>query len=179
MRTQRRVSVPRGGFTIIEVMIAIAIILLLAGIVGLTLFKQQDEAKINITKIQMRSIESGLKEFRRIYGRWPMDEEGLAVLWDKEVLDPDADEAKWKKFLEKKVPTDVWGGEWGYRQVSENGDEDEFDLWSNGPDGEEGTDDDLTSWEGQSEDEFDLGPMDSGGPGGGGGGGGGGGRAGG
>lgn len=156
MRSTRR---HRAAFTLIEVMIVIAIILLLAGIVGVTLFRQQDEAKIGATRIQMRAIESALKEFRRVYGRWPTDEEGLAVLWDIQALDPDAEQALWKKFLEKPVPTDTWGVEWGYRQVSEHGDEDVYDLWSNGPDREEGTEDDITSWEGAGETEsFDLGP---------------------
>ncbi len=163
-RVRNGIHTRQAGFTLIEVMIVIAIILLLAGLVGVTLFKQKDEAKAGTVQIQMRNIESALKEFRRVYDRWPNDDEGISVLWDQESLDPEAPESKWKKFLEKPVPNDGWGNEWGYRQVSENGDEDQYDLWSFGPDGEEATEDDITSWVSSEDGSFDdFGDMDTGG----------------
>jgi hypothetical protein len=57
------------------------------------------------------------------------------------------DAKKWTKLIEKPVPKDKWGNEWGYRQKSEHGDEDTYDLWSYGKDRQENTDDDITSWE--------------------------------
>ena len=59
------------------------------------------------------------------------------------------DEAKWRRFLTKPVPNDLWGNPWGYRPESEFGLR--YDLWSNGPDGEEGTDDDITNWTAEDE----------------------------
>jgi hypothetical protein len=64
------------------------------------------------------------------------------------------------------MPLDRWGQAWGYRQVSENGDEKMYDLWSNGPDKQEGTEDDIVSW--TTEDESGDGSGGSGGTGGGG-----------
>lgn len=43
------------------------------------------------------------------------------------------------------VPKDQWGNEWNYRQPGQHR-SDGFDLWSNGPDGREGGDDDIANW---------------------------------
>ena len=136
----------RPGFTLIEVMIVIAIILFLGGIVGIALFAQRDAANKQLVQTQLGQIGGGLKAFRLVYDRYPTDEEGLEVMWAQDTLDAEADAGQWRKFLDKPLPNDLWGRPWGYRQVSENGDPDEYDLWSVGKDGEEGTDDDITSW---------------------------------
>ncbi len=138
---------PRG-FTLIEVLIVIAIILALIGLVSVALFQRRDEAKRDTAKIDLATIEQALKLFRMDFDRWPSDEEGIVVLWDKSALvaETEEEETKWKKTLDKPMPKDRWGQEWGYRQVSEHGDESMYDLWSFGPDKEEGTEDDITSW---------------------------------
>jgi general secretion pathway protein G len=150
MKTERngtpRSRRARRGFTLIEIMIVIAIIVALGALIGINLFAQRDEAKKGTVKIQMQQIAQGLRLFRLEYDRYPTDQEGLAVLWSKETLDADAPQDKWKKFVEQAIPTDGWGQPWGYRQVSEHGDESTYDLWSNGPDKQEGTEDDITSW---------------------------------
>ncbi len=155
----------RGGFTLIEIMIVITIIVLLGAIVGISLFAQRDEAKVGIVTAQMQQIEQALKQFRFDFDRYPTDQEGLAVLWSKEALDQETPQEKWKKYLEKPIPTDNWGQAWGYRQVSEHGDESIYDLWSNGPDKEQGSEDDITSWtkaaEGGSEMSGELPPAPS------------------
>lgn len=134
------------GFTLIEVMIVIAIILALSGLVGVALFQRFKEAKRGICETQMRQIQSALKDFQFVFERYPTDEEGLAVLWSKDALTADGDQTKWRKFMEDPAPNDAWKHPWGYKQVSSHGDEEKYDLWSNGPDGEEGTDDDIVSW---------------------------------
>jgi len=148
-----------AGFTLIEVMIVILIVLALSGLVGVALFQRQKEAKVQLAQIQMNEIQSALKQFYLVFDRWPTEDEGIAVLWDKERLDPESDASKWSMFMDRKIPTDRWGNEWGYRFPSEHAGEDAYDLWSNGPDGEPDTDDDLVSWE--KEDDSAL---DSGGP---------------
>lgn len=155
-RSARRAS--RRGFTLIEVLIVIAIILALVALVGVAVIPRQDTAKIDLCKAQVKQMESGLKLFYVDFGRYPTEEEGLAVLWDKEVLDPDADAAKWVGYMNEPLPRDIWGGEWGFRsEEPEYGEA--YDLWSNGPDGEEGTDDDVTAWTSTQDEEFggDLG----------------------
>lgn len=149
----RRASV-RPGFSLIEVMIVIAIILAISGLVALTLFSRRDQAESDLGRVEFRQIEQALKFFRLDFNRYPTDEEGLAVLWDKERLDPEADQNVWKGYLEAPMAKDRWGNEWGYRQQSEETeDTTKYDLWSFGPDGEEGTEDDLESWDVGTEDE--------------------------
>jgi general secretion pathway protein G len=135
------------GFTLIEVMIVILIVLMLGGLVAWNLMGTKDEAKAGIVKIQMNTIEGALKNFRLAYDRYPSDEEGLKVLWDKSAMTNEDEAKKWKPFLEKPVPKDDYGNEWGYRQKSEHGNEDTYDLWSYGRDKQEGTDDDIVSWD--------------------------------
>jgi general secretion pathway protein G len=142
----------RAGFTLIEVMIVIAIVLALSGLIGVALFRQRDAAKADLVRTDMNSLKAALDLFRLDYDRYPTDEEGLAVLWDKNKLsassggDTEADAAKWKGYMKDPLPNDKWGSAWGYRQVSEHGDETKFDLWSFGPDKQEGTEDDIVSW---------------------------------
>jgi general secretion pathway protein G len=147
-RNARRIAGARAGFTLIEVMIVIAIVLALATVVGVAVFGRRDQAKKDMGTIDLNTIKNAMGQFRLDFDRWPKDEEGVAVLWDKSKLDPEAEPSKWKgPYLQEPMPKDRWGNEWGYRQVSErSNDETKFDLWSFGPDGQEGTEDDLNSW---------------------------------
>jgi general secretion pathway protein G len=141
----------RRGFTLIEVLIVIAIIVALGALVTVNLMGGKKEAKVGEAQISMNAIKNSLDHFYRIYDRYPADEEGIRVLWSKEALtDQETDGAKWQKLLKDPAENDPWGQPWGYRQKSEQtveGDaDDRYDLWSNGPDRQEGTDDDLKSW---------------------------------
>src|ERR1044071_6179778 len=76
----------RGAFTLIEVMIVIAIVLALMGLVGYAVMERRDEAKRDLAKIDLNNIRQGLKLFRFDFDRYPTDEEGIKVLWDKSAL---------------------------------------------------------------------------------------------
>ena len=142
-----------AGFTLIEVLIVLAIILMISGLVAVQLFSRRDRADIDQTRINLNTLRDALDAFRFDFRRYPTDEEGLAVLWDKAKLDAEADAAAWAGYLQEPLESDVWGNAWGYAAQSEDFEADEdnpsatapFDLWSNGPDGEEGTDDDIRS----------------------------------
>ena len=141
-----RVASRRRAFTRIEVMIAIAIVVALIAIVGINVIGQRDTANVGQTKIQMNNIENAMQDFYLAFNRFPSEDEGIEALWNLEAVavETEEDEAKWRRFLEKPTPNDLWGSPWGYRAESEFGLR--YDLWSNGPDGEEGTDDDITNW---------------------------------
>jgi len=135
MRTGPR----RRGFTLIEVLIVIAIIVALTGLVGVAVFQRRDEAKVDLVKTDMNTLKSAMQQFYLHFDRYPTTEEGVVVLWDKTNLDDPELEDKWRGYLEEKMPEDKWGNEWGYEQLAYNS----FKLWSLGPDGEEDTDDDI------------------------------------
>lgn len=139
----------RRGFTLLEVMIVIVIILAILGFVGANLLGQRDKAGKDMVMIQMRLIKDALSRFNVDVGRFPTDEEGIKALWDKSVL-PEEDQGKWTAaYLSEPAPTDRWGSPWGYRQVGEKGPEGWFDLWSYGADKQDGTADDIDVWEGK------------------------------
>lgn len=147
MRTQRTpIARRRAGFTLIEVMIVLAILAALIGIVAVNVIGSKKDAKVGEAKIALGTIQRALDMFYADFDRYPTEEEGIRVLWDKEALvtEDEADQEVWRKRLQKPAPEDPWGNEWGYRAESEHGAE--YDFWSNGPDGEEGTDDDIVSW---------------------------------
>lgn len=153
MKRTRRVV--RRGFTLIEVMIVIAIILALSGLVGVALFQRRDEAKVDLTKTDLKSLQRGLEDFRLHFDRYPTTEESITVLWDKSQLDDPELEDKWKGYMSEALPKDRWGGEWGYEQLSRTS----YKIWSFGPDGEEDTDDDIIETKrpiGSSEDDGDM-----------------------
>lgn len=161
--TNFRAARSRGGFTLIEVMIVLAIVLALGTIVGLAVLSKRDQANVDLAKTDMTRLDSGLKWFYFQYNRYPTDEEGLAVLWSSETLDPELDASTWKAQLDKALPKDRWGNEWMYQQQRDD-DASKYALWSVGPDGEDGTDDDLKAWSDDEESGFgsDM-PMPSGG----------------
>lgn len=140
------------GFTLIEILIVLAIVLLLASLVSVSLFARRDQADVQLTQVNLNTLRSALDQFRLDYRRYPTEEEGLEVLWDKETLDPDADQAVWSMYLSEPMTADTWGNAYGYSTESDDfamdmGDEEDsgpsYRLWSNGPDGEEGSDDDI------------------------------------
>jgi general secretion pathway protein G len=135
----------RPGFTIIEVMIVIAIILALSGLVGFALLGRRDDAKLKLAEVDMNNIKSAIKVFRLDFDRVPSEEEGLAVLWSKAAIQSEEDQAKWKGYLESPLPNDRWGTPWGYRAESQTR-EGGYDLWSYGPDKEDGSEDDINAF---------------------------------
>lgn len=147
MQSHSARNVSRRGFTLIEVMIVIVIVLALGGLVAYNLMGKKEEADDKLVNIQMNTIGQALRDFRFDHNRFPTDEEGLAVLWNKDATSDEDVLKKWKKLLDKPVPEDKYGNQWGYRQKSEHSEEDTYDLWSYGRDKQEGTDDDIVSWE--------------------------------
>lgn len=138
----------RRGFTLIEVMIVIVIVLALGSLVAYNLLGTKEKAEDDLVRIDMNTMKQALKNFRFAHNRYPTDDEGLKVLWDKTAMTDEEESKKWTKLLEEPMPKDKYGNEWGYRQKSEHAAEgdDTYDLWSYGRDKLEGTADDIVSW---------------------------------
>lgn len=143
-RDRYRGRTVRRAFTILELLIVIAILLAIGGIVLINVLGAQDRADVGVTKIQMQSLQDALKQFKVDMKRYPSEEEGVVVLWSTSALDDDEQSAAWGgPYLEKPVSQDQWGSEWVYRNPSET-EGLPYDLISIGPDQEEGTEDDLS-----------------------------------
>jgi general secretion pathway protein G len=137
-------------------MIVIAIILAISGLVGVALFAQRDKAKDNLVRVELKTLKAALDQFRLSYDRYPTDEEGLAALWSQDSLDPDALEGSWHAFVDAPMARDQYGHEWVYVAEGESR-EGYYDLYSVGRDGEEGTEDDISVWEGMEDEESGFG----------------------
>jgi len=163
MRIHRHRSSVRGrkggrrAFTLIELLIVIAILLGLFGIVAATLMNIGEDSDVDLQQIQFEMVErDALKIFKLHLGRYPTQDEGLAVLWDKSMLENEEDEAKWRgPYLDDKIVSDKWGSEVIYNAPSELVDGAEYDLISFGPDREEGTEDDITNHRKNADGEFE------------------------
>lgn len=70
----------RGGFTLIEIIIAVAIVAILAGTITPLAFKEMIKAREEATLKELKILNTALVEFYEDTGRFPTEDEGLAAL---------------------------------------------------------------------------------------------------
>lgn len=148
MKTRNRGT---KGFTLIEVLMVIVIIGMLAGALVVWVIPARDKAKIDTTKILIQQVADSLERYNNDIGHYPSEDEGgLAALRTKPTFDNERLTSKWAGPYLKKTPRDSWDNELTYEIVDNAAEEGllvPFKLVSKGPDGEEGTDDDITNAE--------------------------------
>ena len=142
--------VGRGqGFTLLEILIVITILGILASIVAVKIMDRPGEARATKAMLEIKTLENALKLFKLDNAFYPSTDQGLRALIEKPAtgrIPP-----KWREggYLEKQgLPKDPWGNEYLYLSPGVNNKD--FDLWTNGADGEEGgegEDGDVTNWE--------------------------------
>ena len=135
-----------NGFTLIELMAVVVIIGLLATIVGMNVAKRVEEAKIKSTKVQISQLSSALDAFKMDNGFYPSTEQGLESLVGEPTVGRTPKHYSSGGYLrQKSIPKDPWDNVFNYREPGTKN-SDSFDIWSNGPDAQEGTEDDITNW---------------------------------
>ena len=144
MKTRRR---SRRGFTLMEVLLVLAILVILGSLVGAGYLKIQQTANKNAARGQIGLLESAVQFYAQGVGTLPSSEQGLTAL---RVRPPElANSAKWEgPYLEKELPSDPWGNPYQYEVLSQGQDSADmtgpsFRIWSWGPDGQNGTEDDI------------------------------------
>ena len=127
MKAKRAMS----GFTLLEIMVVVAIIGLLAAVIVPNVIGQGEAAKVDLTKANMGKIVQQLDLYKFNNGSYPTSEEGLNGLVER----PNS-ARKWPDggYLPK-VPLDAWNNDYGYISPGVEG---PFDLLSMGADGVEG-----------------------------------------
>jgi general secretion pathway protein G len=120
------------GFTLLELLVVVAILGLLAAFVGPRYFGQLSKSESGVAAAQIRSFVDALDAFRVDNGRYPTGQEGLNALVERPTGD-----SRWRgPYLRKAVPLDPWGRAYVYRTPGENGTD--YDLLSYGKDGAPG-----------------------------------------
>lgn len=130
------------GFTLIELMLVIIIIGVLVAMVAPRLAGKSQQGKLAAAQADINAhLSVALDLFEVDNGRYPTTEEGLAALQTAPSGAP-----RWKgPYLKRPVPLDPWGKPYVYRSPGQHNRED-YDLFSYGPDGVEGGQDDITNW---------------------------------
>jgi general secretion pathway protein G len=130
-----------------EMMIVIAIIGVLAVLVGPSVFRNLGVANATAARSQVEILAVALESFRMDTGRYPTSEEGLRILRViPSGLNPPVG---WQgPYLRKPVPFDPWKRPYVYRSPGQHN-PDSYDLFTYGRDGVEGGEGenkDITSW---------------------------------
>lgn len=99
-------SKARAGYSMLEILVVLAIIALIAAVVGPRLFTQLDKSKTQTARLQIRSLEAALETMRIDIGRLPTEQEGLALLMQ---ANPEQAPGWSGPYLDKDLPPDPWG----------------------------------------------------------------------
>ena len=122
----------QAGFTLVEMLVVIAIIGLIMGLIGPRVLNYLSESKVKAARIQLQSFSSALDLYYLDAGRYPSTAEGLAAL-----IRPAPGVTAWNGPYLKGggVPNDPWNHSYVYRSPGDRG---PYDIVSYGSDGQEG-----------------------------------------
>ncbi len=122
-----------GGFTLLEILVVIAILGLLIGLVAPAALQQLGGARIKVAHQSIERLGSVLDMYKLDVGTYPSSEEGLTALTEKP-----SDAENWNgPYVKGGEPQDPWHHAYLYRQPSERADHD-YDLCSRGPQNQSG-----------------------------------------
>ena len=99
-----------------------------------------DGARLSRTREDLRSLRSSVATYREYVGSYPTDSQGLDVLVSRPARGSGLE--RWHKVMEC-VPMDAWGSRYRYRYLPNT--PYHFEVFSMGPDGLPGNEDDLSS----------------------------------
>lgn len=120
----------QAGFTLLEIMVVLAIIALIAGGVGAAVFKQFKRAQISTTRLRVKAARDATAQF---------------MMDNSSGCPKGIDDLVSQKYLDRNNAKDPWGKDFTFKCPGTN-DTDSADISSAGPDKQDGTADDIQSW---------------------------------
>ena len=132
------------GFTLIELMVVLAIIGVLAALVVPSVLNRADDARVTAAKTDVGNLMQALKLYRLDNQNYPTAEQGLSALAVKPTAGPAP--LNWKPYIDK-LPNDPWRRPYQYMNPGAKGEVDVFSFGADGQPGGEGKNADLGSWQ--------------------------------
>jgi general secretion pathway protein G len=143
LRRRRLLRRGEDGFTLLELLVVLAILGMLAAIAAPRVIAYLGSARTDTARVQMSNIATALDLYRLETGRYPSQADGLQAL----VENPSGVAAWNGPYLQRKdAVIDPWGRPYEYRLPGQQGEFDIFTLGADGAPGGEGEDSDVTSW---------------------------------
>ena len=134
---------PAKGFTLMEMLLVLGIIALLVGMGTFMMVDVLGDAEEGKVKADIQTLKTSLIRYKTKGGLYPTTEQGLQALVTKPSDGPQP--RSYKSLMKEEALFDPWGNRYQYRRPGKNNPE-EFDIYSWGKDGQEGTDDDIGNW---------------------------------
>ncbi|MCA9175554.1 MAG: type II secretion system major pseudopilin GspG [Planctomycetales bacterium] len=139
LRIRRRRRPRRAGFTLMEILLVLAILVILGGLVVYNFAGIQTNAYRDAAKNQIAVFKNALEMYRLHTGRYPTGQSGLNALVSAPSDLPNP--KKWQgPYLQEGIPLDPWDNQYMY-ELQGSG----YVIRSLGPDGVNGSTDDVTS----------------------------------
>jgi general secretion pathway protein G len=132
------------GFTLIELMVVLAIIGILASLVVPNILGRADDARMTAAKTDVGNLMQALKLYKLDNQRFPTADQGLQALVTKPSTEPVP--TNWKSYLDK-LPTDPWGKPYQYLNPGLKSEVDVMSWGADGQTGGEGVNADIGSWQ--------------------------------
>lgn len=130
------------GFTLLEVMVVIVILGILASMVVPNLMGNKDKADQQKAVSDIVALENALDMYKLDNSVYPTTDQGLDALVQKPSSSPEPRNYRDDGYV-KRLPQDPWRNEYLLLSPGENS---KLDIFSAGPDGQPGTEDDIGNW---------------------------------
>ena len=136
----------RHGFTLLELLVVLAIIATLVAVVAPSIFRNVGDAKTEAAKSQIEIFGLALDAYRIDNDAYPTSDQGLAALRTKPTSGTMP--RNWRgPYLRKDVPLDPWGKPYLYKSPGDHGPYDLLSYGADGVPGGDGNNRDVASWE--------------------------------
>ena len=141
MKQQKRKR-QQSGFTLLEIMVVIVILGVLASMVAPNVIGNKDKADRQKAISDIVALENALDMYKLDNNVYPTTQQGLEALVKKPSGTPEPRAYRKNGYI-RRLPQDPWGNDYMLLSPGEHG---PVDIFSSGPDGQAGTDQDIGNW---------------------------------
>jgi general secretion pathway protein G len=142
-RSDGREKAGEAGFTLVELLVVLVILVLLAGLVAPRVIGYLGSSRLKAAKVQIQSLSTALELYKVDTGRYPSTGEGLKALT---AAPPGLPSWNGPYLTKTEVPSDPWGRPYNYRSPGEHGPFDIVSLGADNQPGGTGENEDIVSW---------------------------------